>query len=319
MLYVSVIIPVYNARSTLPQTLASVLAQTLEPFEVIIVDDGSTDGSLEWARRINDLRVRVFAYENAGAAVARNRGLQQATGEAVAFLDADDYWTPDKLEAQWEALQRYPEAAVAHSWTRFVDEHGRVIHSGRAFTVNPRVRDSAYAALLVSNFLESGSNPLIRRQALLEVGGFDDSLKGSQDQDLYIRLAAKYPFVTVPRYQIFYRLSSGSISSNIRRQEQEALRVYERTFAQAPTRYQHLRAQSLAHLYRYLVLRGLEAQPSPGHGLMLARCYWNAVRYRPTLLSSQTRLMVVMLVKIVVMMILPTAQSQSLLSLVSRR
>jgi len=320
MSLISVIIPLYNARATLPQTLNSVLAQSFNDFEVIVVDDGSTDGSLEWVQEVNDPRVRVFSYANGGAAVARNRGVKHAVGEAVAFLDADDYWTPDKLAAQWQALQVHPEAAVAHSWTQFVNEQGQVFSQGCKFIANVSEKDSAYRALLVTNVLESGSNPLIQRQALLDIGGFDESLKSSQDQDLYIRLAARYPFVTVPRYQIFYRImASNSISSNIERQEQEALRVYERTFAEAPSAYQYLRTESLATLYRYLVLRGLESRSSPRLGRTLARCYANVVRYKPTLLKTQTRLMTTMLVKILVMASLPSQQSQSMLAWLRHR
>ncbi|HEY9859784.1 MAG TPA: glycosyltransferase family A protein, partial [Candidatus Obscuribacterales bacterium] len=93
---VSVIIPAYNAETTIQETVKSVLEQSLQDFELIIVNDGSTDNTLQVLDRISDPRIKVFSYPNAGAAVSRNRGFAQATGELIAFLDADDLWTPKK-------------------------------------------------------------------------------------------------------------------------------------------------------------------------------------------------------------------------------
>lgn len=309
MTCISVIIPLYNAESTIQQTVESVLQQTWTDFELIIVDDGSTDASLERLQSIKDERIRVLSYPNAGAAIARNRGLQASTGDCVAFLDADDLWSPDKLEAQFNALNDHPEAAVAHSWTQFIDESGTVLSAGG----RPRVKhNDAYRRLLIHNFLDSGSNPLIRRHALIDIGGFDESLSSSQDWDLYLRLAARYPFVTVPHYQIFYRMCSGSISSNIQRQERDALAFIERSYASAPDSLQHLRQATLAHLYRYLTLRGLEGRPSRSESWFTARCFWKALYYNPSLLRHQTQFVGALAVKLVVALTVPPGQRSGL-------
>ena len=151
----------------------------------------------------------MFSYENGGLSVARNRGISQATGEYIAFLDADDLWTPDKLELQLAALRSHPQAGVAYSWTYFMDEQGQSFHADQPVTVEGNVQ----ADLLVSNFLAHGSNPLIRRTAIDSVGEFNPAVAGAADWDYWLRLAEKWEFVVVPKAQIFYRQSSSSISS----------------------------------------------------------------------------------------------------------
>ncbi|MCF3623160.1 glycosyltransferase family 2 protein, partial [Planktothrix agardhii] len=114
---ISVIIPVYNGEKTIQKTIESVLQQTWQDFELIVINDGSQDATLEILSSIQDPRLRILSYSNAGLASSRNRGITEATGEYISFLDADDLWTPDKLEAQFQALEEHPEAAVAYSWT----------------------------------------------------------------------------------------------------------------------------------------------------------------------------------------------------------
>ena len=121
-------------------------------------------------------------------------------GEFVAFLDGDDLWTPDKLQAQVAALQSAPDAALVYSWTDLIDESGRVIQHGSHVVANGRV----YPLLASRNFLDCGSTPLVRRSALLEAaalvkaGPFDESLQGGEDWDLWLRIATRHAFVCVP-------------------------------------------------------------------------------------------------------------------------
>jgi glycosyltransferase involved in cell wall biosynthesis len=198
---ISVIIPAYNCEKSIKETINSVLQQTFTDFELIVINDGSQDSTLDVINSIQDTRMKVFSFENAGGNISRNRGLNLAVGNYISFLDADDIWTPDKLESQLEALQKNPEAHVAYSWTDYIDEEGNFLVSGRRVSVNGDV----YEKLLINNFLENGSNPLIRKEALVELDGFDESLKAAQDWDMWLRLAAKYSFVAVPKVQILYR------------------------------------------------------------------------------------------------------------------
>ena len=110
---ISVIVPAYNAEKTVLETITSVLNQTFSDFELIVVNDGSTDRTLELLSTVKDHRLKIFSYPNGGVPVARNRGLSHATGDFIAFLDADDLWTPDKLELQLATLQQHPDAGTA--------------------------------------------------------------------------------------------------------------------------------------------------------------------------------------------------------------
>jgi glycosyltransferase involved in cell wall biosynthesis len=311
---ISVIIPAYNAEKTIQETIESVLNQTFTDFELIVINDGSQDATLKVINSIPDDRLKVFSYPNAGVSASRNRGLAKAAGEFIAFLDADDLWTPDKLEAQLKALQANTQAAVAYSWTDYIDESGQFLHPGKHITENGDV----YAKLLVTNILDNGSNYLIRREALNKIGGFDESLFGPEDWDLAIRLAANYQFVAVPRPQILYRMSTHSISFNLSRQEAQCLTVIERSFHQAPESLQYLKKQSLANLYQYLSFRVLEAPLERKTAQAAAHCLFQAVRNDLSVLR-RSRLMLIVSLKIVTAILLPPQQAQALLKAVKNR
>ena len=245
---ISVIIPTYNAEATILETLQSLGQQTLADFEILVINDGSTDRTLEVLKGFCDKRLRVFSFENAGATVARNRGIARAGGEFIAFLDADDLWSADKLEWQLAALEQHPEAGVAYSWTAFIDEQGQFLYK------QPPVyfEGNVYPQLLLKNFLACGSVPLIRRQAIESVGEFVPGLASSQDWEYWLRLARQWSFVLVPKHQVFYRQRVGAISSQIDRRENCHLLVTERAFQAAPKELQYLKTQSLANAYEHI-------------------------------------------------------------------
>lgn len=277
---VSVIIPVYNGEQTIEQTVDSVLRQSWTDFELIVVDDGSEDGTRTRLGRISDDRLQVLSGAHAGANACRNRGLFRASGEYVAFLDADDLWTSDKLEAQLRALQAHPEAAVAYSWTDRIDAAGQFLRRGGYISVSGDV----LADLLLINFLESGSNPLIRRQAAIAVGGFDPSLPACQDWDMWLRLAAKSRFVCVRQPQVLYRVSPRSVSSRVLVAEAACLRVIDRAFAAAPAPLQPLKRQSLANVYQYFLFKLFEEPLTPEKRAIAARFLIRIVQCDPAML-----------------------------------
>lgn len=298
---ISVIIPVYNGKKTIATTINSVIEQTFTDWELIIINDGSQDNTLEIIQSISDLRIKVFSYPNAGLANSRNRGISQAQGEFIAFLDADDLWTKDKLEKQLVALQAHPQASVAYSWTDYIDNVGQFLYPGSHTTIN----GDAYPRLLVNNFLESGSNPLIRHQALEEVGGFDSSINSTADWDMYLRLAAKYEFIAVPDVQVFYRISSDSMSAGIVNMEAQSRTVIERGFNQAPASLQYLKKRSLSKLYEYLIYRSLSGNPQRGHFFQAAYYLWQVISHEPNVLWRRTRLISILLLKIVAGIVSP--------------
>lgn len=280
---ISVIIPVYNAESTIRETVESVLKQSFSDFELIVINDGSTDSTVEILSQIHDPRMKVYSYPNAGPNHSRNRGLSQASGEYVSFIDGDDLWTEDKLEAQLRALQKNPQAAVAYSWTNSIDESGEFLRRGSYISWSGDV----YEKLLLNDFIESGSNPLIRRQAIVEVGGFDESLPAAQDWDMWLRLAARYHFAVVPSIQILYRVVNNSWSSNVARMERASLRVIERAYAEAPASMQHLKPISLANRYKYLTFKALDGMPARERGFIGLQFLWEAVKKDPILLQRK--------------------------------
>jgi glycosyltransferase involved in cell wall biosynthesis len=302
---ISVIMPVYNGEKTIRETIESVFNQTFPDWELIVINDGSQDATLQILNSIQDPRLRVFSYPNAGQATSRNRGISQACGEYISFIDADDLWTPDKLEAQLQVLQANPQAAVAYSWTKCIDEVGQVSRRGSHISVTGDV----YKNLLVVNFLENGSNPLIRRQALNEIGSFDESLTPAEDWDLWLRLAARYHFEVVSSPQILYRVSVKSATANVWRLEAACLEVIERACTQAPESVEHLKKYSLGNTYKYLTYKAIEGPPERKKGLVAARFLWQAVRNDPALL--RTKVLFKVLLKIAAITILPPQQAQS--------
>ncbi|MFB2937271.1 glycosyltransferase [Aerosakkonemataceae cyanobacterium BLCC-F154] len=305
---ISVVIPVYNGEKTIQETIESVLNQSFSDLELIVINDGSTDRTLEIVSHIQDERLKLFSYPNAGVAESRNRGICQANGEFISFIDADDLWTVDKLENQLKALQENPQAAVAYSWTKCIDESGEISRRGSHISDTGNV----YAKLLLIDFIENGSNPLIRKQALQEVGNFDRSVVPSEDRDMWLRLAANYHFVCVPAAQILYRQLSYSASANVVKQEIASLKAIEKAFSQAPESLKHLKRHSIANIYKGLTFKALEAKPQPKQGLIAARLLWHSIKNDPALL--QTRVIWKALLKIVVMVIMPPQISQYLIT-----
>ncbi len=278
---ISVIVPAYNAECTLLKTVDSVRKQTFSDVEIIVINDGSTDGTLELLQSIKDQRLKIFSYKNGGLPVARNRGISHATGEFISFLDADDMWVPDKLELQLAALQQHPAAGAAYSWTSyFIDGQEESI-----FPYNPVFFEgNVYVKLLVNNFVASGSNILVRRKAIDSVGEFEPTLKSCEDWDFYIRLAAKWHFVVVPKHQILYRQSSNAMTSKVEVMEKEALTVVERAYRAAPPEYQFLKNQSLAWVYEYCTQQYLKYSTDLKGVNQAGQMLWKAIRLHPQIL-----------------------------------
>ncbi len=291
---ISVIIPALNAAATLPSTLASLRAQTWQDWEAVVVVDGrSHDRTAEIAAQCPDPRIRVTTVDRPGPSAARNRGLELIQGAWVAFLDADDWWLPEKLITQLEAVRCQPEAAMAYSWTDYVDERNELLFPGCHASFSGQV----YAPLLANNFIENGSNPLVRRTALVNVGGFDPALTHAEDWDLWLRVAERYPVVAVPVAQVRYRVAAGSLSANLQLLEQGCNQVLDQHLARHP----ELRALGQAarsRFYQGLACKALTSgPPTRNRGRRSARLLAKAVRHRPSLLRDNTQLVGVLAAK----------------------
>ncbi len=193
----SVVVPAYNATRTIGATIGSILRQTHRDFELIVVDDGSSDGTPALVRELGgaDDRLRLIEQPNAGTAGARNTGIAAARADLVAFLDNDDMWMPTYLEAMAEALGRAPDAGFGYTdaWV-LSDTTGRILRKP-SLAHYPEVPDPASAPdvleLLLSHVNFVMSSTTVRRAALEATGGFDQRIRGADDFDLWIRIAAK--------------------------------------------------------------------------------------------------------------------------------
>ena len=206
---VSVVLPTHQRRKILRQAIASVLAQTYRDFELIVIDDGSTDGTGEMVESLDgwDGRLRYRWQPNRGASAARNAALRLAQGEIVAFLDSDNVWRPDHLERLVGALERHPDADLAHE-RPFV---GR--RASKAERVMTHVR-----TLLVGNLIPQISGVAVRRDAALAAGGFNERMNLGEDADLWLRLALQgRRFVGVPGSSVRKRRLSRSSVIDVRR------------------------------------------------------------------------------------------------------
>ncbi len=235
---VSVIIPVFNATRTLEATLASALAQTYRNIEIIVVDDGSTDKSAQYADLVaaKDPRVRVLRSENFGVASARNIGIAAAEGKWIAPLDADDLWHPEKIERQLFAAKTSPwQPSFIYSWSRRINIEGRALRDlGR-----PRFRGDVLAPLIASNFMRNSSVPLISRDALEAAGGYDTGLQaagsqGAEDLSLYLKLAEYGPVELSPAFLVGYRNFPGTMSSDPARMRRSVDLVLQELWQRRP-------------------------------------------------------------------------------------
>ena len=283
---VSVIVAARDAGSTLADTLESVRRQTVTDLELIVIDDGSTDDTVARVARVTDPRITLASFPGAGISTARNRGIARARGAYLSFLDADDLWTPDKLQRQLEALRRRADAGVAYSWTCEIDL------AGRPLGPQPPVRHEGdvYAPMLLGFFLGSGSNALLRRAVIETVGQFDPGLQGVEDWEYFLRAAARWPFVVVPRYQILYRQTPHSLSSHAEMMREQSLRVAERAFAAAPAHLQGLKPRSLANVHRYVARLALTREAGAESVERARQSLAEALRLDPRLLLSPTTL-----------------------------
>ena len=202
---VSVIIPTYNHARLLEKALASVFAQTFKEYEVIVVNDGSTDDTAQVVAKFGT-RVKYIEQANRGVSSARNRGIRESRGRYIAFLDPDDTWFPDKLEKQITLLEARTELGFVYASARAVDEDGNFLGNKP-----DRVHSNTLEELLRRNFIPT-LTVVVRREFLEGVGYFDEELSGPEDYHLWLRLATRHPFYGLPEAVATYLVSKNSLS-----------------------------------------------------------------------------------------------------------
>ncbi len=218
----SVVIPTYNGVRYLAESIESALAQTYRPIEILVIDDGSTDGETRQVIESYGDPVRYIRQENAGTAAARNTGVANAKGEFVALLDHDDLWVPEKLERQMPAFKGAPRLGVAYAAIEFFDAD-----SGRVTSHYFPGGKLDFHALLGHQVLPI-QTVIFRRSVLEEIGPFDITLRGTDDWDMGIRIAARYEIVGIPETLARVRLHKGQQGGNAQRMFQNAMRVLDK-------------------------------------------------------------------------------------------
>jgi len=221
---ISVVIPLYNKAAEVERTLRSVLAQSLQPLEIIVVDDGSTDGSAAIVERVGGERVRLVHQQNRGVSAARNRGIELSRGEYVAFLDGDDRWNPDYLQSLSEFIVRHPDCG-AYGTAFYVESD-----EGLVAADVPQVEGEVdFFAESMHSYVLIPSAATIRRDVLLDVGGFPNGMRMGEDQFLWTKVARRTKVAFLPTPLVIYSRAATNRSAAMYRPE-ESLYSFEQLY-----------------------------------------------------------------------------------------
>ena len=243
---VSVIVPTYNRQDLVVETVNSILEQTYEKVQVVVINDGSEDdtASVLDGLRSRDDRVVPVEQVNSGQVRARNHGLQVATGEYIAFLDSDDTWAPTKLEKQ---LRKFVgKVGMVYCGIIEVDGDGNQI---REILCEPGIRGDIYDRLLVKNRM-TGGTVIVKHSVLDEVGNFDESLSAAENWDLWIRIAERYEIDFVNEPLVNYRVHIGNMSKSSSLMIGAREQILVKHLGQLPIP-SHLKRPTTKHMLRY--------------------------------------------------------------------
>jgi glycosyltransferase involved in cell wall biosynthesis len=225
MAVVDIIIPAYNAAHYLPLTLESVMAQTFEDWRIVLVDDGSTDGTASvvapYLARLAE-KITYIQQENRGLPAARNVAIRASTAEFLALLDADDLWLPNRLAASLAAFAGDPRIGLTYGLITRIDGDGRLLNT---FQGNPTNAEGMIAGAIYRRMVELPCPTItFRRRCIEEVGGFDETMRATEDRDLWLRIALRYEVAVVPEVIALYRMSASSMSADADRMLRAQLR-----------------------------------------------------------------------------------------------
>ncbi|MCL4283201.1 MAG: glycosyltransferase [Flavobacteriales bacterium] len=240
---VSVVIPAYNAASWIREAVDSVLHQSHRDLELIVVNDGSTDATLDLVMGMDDPRIRPVSQANAGVSAARNRGIAEAKGTFIAFLDADDAMLPRNLEAKLACMKQ--QGAL---WS-FSDLAACDPSLAATGVILRCTGQDVLRAILLGNQPVTGSNFLVHRQCFEDGVRFDEELSNAADQDMAIQLAARFPWCHVPEALVLYRTSPGSMSTNVALFERDHLRMFRKARRNGHLADHRFRRRCMARVY----------------------------------------------------------------------
>jgi glycosyltransferase involved in cell wall biosynthesis len=260
--FVSILMPAYNGERYLDQALQSVLGQSHESWELIVVDDGSTDGTASRVAAYGDRRIRYVYQPNQGQAAALNRGLTLAQGEYITTLDVDDWFTPHSLALRVEFLEQHPECGAVYGDGYYCNLKGELLRPFSTHWLKAASGD-VYEALVRSPFFGTGANVLIRRHVLTHHQlCYDESIVWCQDWDLYLRLAEKSHFGVIPQPTVWYRLHETNMTLSLPAGRRLASLITLKHKVLASPRFGALSEATKVSFFYGLLLSDLALRPS---------------------------------------------------------
>ena len=282
---VSILLTCYNHLAYLPACLEGVRAQTFQDFEIIAIDDGSTDGTREWLSAQSDLTV-IFNEQNLGTYATLNVALARASGEFIAVLNDDDLWAPRKLEAQIELLDTHPQVGLMHTDGYFIDGKGERMEGSPLGFEFPRTETGDVLVDLIYANKIIASAVLARRKCFDELGGFNESYFGSGDWEMWMRIAEKWHVGFVAEPLTMYRVHGANASHKLERiwKDDEKLRVWMAERSGSYPDSPRMRA-ALAHNQACLgTVRTLNGDPRGGRA-----AYARSIKMAPGRFKSYVR------------------------------
>ncbi|NET06158.1 MAG: glycosyltransferase family 2 protein [Merismopedia sp. SIO2A8] len=267
---VSIIIPVYRAEQFIAATIQSVLEQTHQNFEVLIVDDGSPDRSIEICQQFKDSRIKILRQKNRGLSGARNTGIRHAQGEYLAFLDPDDLWLPEKLEKHVQHLNNSPDVGVSFSRSGFINEEGESL----GIYQMPMLKNITPQYVICRNPIGNGSAGVFRKEVFeaikyqdnihgyVEDFYFDERFRVSQDVECWLRIVfqTSWQLEGIPEALTLYRVNSQGLSSSWQKKLESVEMILEKTHSYAPEFIDKWKKPVKAYYLRYVARRAVSAR-----------------------------------------------------------
>ncbi len=262
----TVVMPAYNAAAYLSQTIESVLSQSFTNFELIIIDDGSTDDTNKIAQEYSqkDNRVKVLSQSNQGVSATRNKGINLSQSKYIAFIDADDKWFPEKLKSHFEHLEKNPRNGVSYAKVEFLHPDGN--HTGKI--ARGRLSKLQPQHFLYENPTMTVSNIVVRRQVFEEIGGFDCTMSYSEDMDFLFRTACSHWKIEgIDQPLLGYRTTQGGLSSQLYKMEEGWEILMSKARAKTPELVEKHYLSARSNHLRYLARRAFRLHLSPEVGV----------------------------------------------------
>jgi len=305
---VSVIIPVYKVEKYIRAALESALLQSYKSFEILIIDDGSPDKSIEICQQFLDPRIKIIRQENRGLAEARNTGIRHASGEYIAFLDGDDVWLPGKLERHIEHLNSSPGVGISFSCSEFIGETGLSLHTFQ----RPKLKNITPEYMLCCNPVGNGSAGVFRRQVFEAIAFqdkdnnqvyFDKTFPMSQDIECWLRIVIQtaWQIEGIPEPLTLYRITSGAISANLVRRVKMWENLFDKVKTYAPELIAQWGIRAMAYRFSSLSREALRRKDSSLAVEMIHR----ALTTYPFIVVEQSRSTVSILVAAYLIRVMP--------------